>query len=123
MAKRLTITEAIEEFELYSLYNDTIESCGENLEDPSLVSDLHDLIDESEEEYEFFSDPDGDFSESFERNLIEAIHTIVEENEEMKFSEDIYFDDDFSETGEEAFEKAPHTHDEPSMNEDEASND
>ena len=51
MAKRLTIQAAVEEFELYDLYNDIIESYGDELEDPSLVSDLYDLIDEYEEEF------------------------------------------------------------------------
>jgi hypothetical protein len=94
MTKILTIAQAIEEFEFYSLYNDTIESFGENLEDPSLVSDLYDLIDEYEEEFEFSPDQDGDYSESFEKNLIETIHSIVEENEELAFSEDDFFKDD-----------------------------
>src|SRR3989339_632875 len=96
--KRLTIQDALEEFEFYDLYNDIIESYGEELEDPSLVSDLYDLIDEYEEKYDFFPDPDGDYTESFERNLRDAITTIVEENEELSFvDEDIpeIFDEDF----------------------------
>ncbi len=110
MTKILTIAQAIEEFELYSLYNDTIESYGENLEDPSLVSDLYDLMDEYEEEFEFSPDRDGDFSESFERNLIEAIHSIVEENEELAFSEDDFFDDDdLSDIVDKNFENEPDT--------------
>jgi len=106
MAKRMTILQAIEEFELDSLYNDIIESYGENLEDPSLVSDLYDLIDESEEEYEFNPDQDDDYSESFERNLVEAIHSIVEENEELEFSDDYFYEeDDISEMMDDDFEK------------------
>jgi len=93
MAKRLTVQLAVEEFELYDLYNDIIESYGQELEDPSLVSDLYDLIDEYEEEYEFWSDSDGDFSESFERNLRDAITTIVEGNEDLVFVDDDYSDD------------------------------
>ena len=99
--KRLTIQAAVEEFELYDLYNDIIESYGDELEDPSLVSDLYDLIDEYEEVFEFFQDADGDYIESFERNLRDAITTIVEENEALSFvDEDIpeIFDEDFDDS-------------------------
>jgi hypothetical protein len=88
MVKKLTVQLAVEEFELYDLYTDIIESYGQELEDPSLVSDLYDLIDEDEEEYEFWPDSNGDFSESFERNLREAIITIVEGNEDLVFMDD-----------------------------------
>ncbi|RLB92203.1 MAG: hypothetical protein DRH26_06840 [Deltaproteobacteria bacterium] len=96
MAKNMTVQLAVEEFELYDLYNDIIESYGQELEDPSLVSDLYDLIDEYEEEYEFRCDSDGDFSESFERNLRDAITTIVEGNEDLVFvvDDDYYYSDD-----------------------------
>ncbi|OGR10819.1 MAG: hypothetical protein A2097_01040 [Desulfobacula sp. GWF2_41_7] len=97
MAKRLTIQAAVEEFELYDLYNDIIESYGEELEDPSLVSDLYDLIDEYEEVFEFFPDSEGDFAESFERNLRDAITTIVEENEELSFVDEDFEDEDIPE--------------------------
>jgi hypothetical protein len=102
--KRLTIQDALEEFELYDLYNDIIESYGEELEDPSLVSDLYDLIDEYEEKYDFFPDPDGDFTESFERNLRDAITTIVEENEELSFVDDDFADEDIPEIFDEDFD-------------------
>lgn len=94
MTKRMTIQLAVEEFELFDLYNDVIESYGEDLEDPDLVSDLFDLIDEYEEEYDFTPDPEGDYAESFERNLIDSITTIVEESEEMSFVDDDFSDDD-----------------------------
>ncbi len=94
MVKKLTVQFAVEEFELYDLYIDIIESYGQELEDPSLVSDIYDLIDEDEEEYEFWPDSNGDFSESFERNLREAIITIVEGNEDLVFMDDDYSDDD-----------------------------
>ncbi|MBU1341087.1 MAG: hypothetical protein KKE44_05490 [Proteobacteria bacterium] len=107
MAKKLTIQHAVEEFELYGLYNDIIESYGEDLEDPSLVSDLYDLIDEYDEEFEFWSDPEGDFSESFERNLRDAITTIVEENEDLSFVDDDYpVDDDIPEVYDSEFEES-----------------
>jgi hypothetical protein len=94
MAKTMTIQLAVEEFELYDLYNDVIESYGQDLEDPSLVSDLYDLIDEYEEEYEFLPDSEGDFSDSFERNLRDCITTIVEENEDLEFIDEEFPDDD-----------------------------
>ncbi len=94
MAKRLTILLAVEEYELYDLYKDIIESYGEDLKDPSLVSDLYDLIDEYEEEFDFSPDSDGDYSESFERNLKEAINTIVEESDDLIFVDRGYPDND-----------------------------
>ena len=105
MTKMLTIQNAVEEFELYDLYNDIIETYGEELEDPSLVSDLYDLIDEYEEEYEFFPDSEGDYSESFERNLRDAITTIVEENEELSFVDDDFEDEDIPEIFDEDFDE------------------
>jgi len=104
MAKRLTIQAAVEEFELYDLYNDIIESYGDELEDPSLVSDLYDLIDEYEEIFEFFKDSDGDYTESFERNLRDAITTIVEENEELSFVDEDFADEDIPEIFDEDFD-------------------
>jgi len=106
MAKRRTIQLAVEEFDLYDLYTDIIESYGLELEDPSLVSDLYDLIDEYEEEYEFWPDSDGDFSESFERNLRDAITSIVEEDDDLAFIDDDYSDDDdISEIFDDGFEE------------------
>ena len=102
--KRLTIQDALEEFEFYDLYNDIIESYGEELEDPSLVSDLYDLIDEYEEKYDFFPDPDGDYTESFERNLRDAITTIVEENEELSFVDEDFAEEDIPEIFDEDFD-------------------
>lgn len=104
MAKRLTIQAAVEEFELYDLYNDIIESYGDELEDPSLVSDLYDLIDEYEEVFEFFPDSDGDYTDSFERNLRDAITTIVEENEALSFVDDDFVDGDIPEIFDEDFD-------------------
>ncbi len=93
MAKRLTIQQAIEEFDLYNIYQDIIELYGEDVEDPSFVSDLYDSIDEYEEEYEFFPDSEGDYSTSFERNLKDAITTIIEESDDLSFAVDQYMDD------------------------------
>jgi hypothetical protein len=102
--KRLTIQDALEEFECYDLYNDIIESYGEELEDPSLVSDLYDLIDEYEEKYDFFPDSDGDYTESFERNLRDAITTIVEENEALSFVDEDFAEEDIPEIFDEDFD-------------------
>lgn len=104
MAKRLTIQAAVEEFELYDLYNEIIESYGEELEDPSLVSDLYDLIDEYEEVFEFFPDSEGDFSESFERNLRDAVNTIIEENEELVLADEDFEDEDIPEMFDDDYE-------------------
>lgn len=106
MAKKFTIQDAVEEFELYDLYKDIIESYGKNLEDPSFVSDIYDLIDEYDEEIEFWPDSEGDFSESFKRNLKEVIITIVEESEDLVFIDDSYSnDDDIPEIYDDDFEK------------------
>ncbi len=104
MAKRLTIQAAVDEFELYDLYNDIIESYGGELEDPSLVSDFYDLIDEYEEIFEFVPDSDGDYTDSFERNLRDAITTIVEENETLSFVDDDFVDEDVPEIFDEDFD-------------------
>ncbi|WP_300458901.1 hypothetical protein [Desulfobacula sp.] len=107
MTKRLTIQMAVDEFDCYDLYKEIIESYGEDLEDPSLISDLYDLIDEYDEEFDFWPDLEGDFSESFERNLKDAITTLVEENDDLSFVDADYsgegdipdiFDKDFDDT-------------------------
>jgi hypothetical protein len=103
----MTIQLAVEEFELYDLYNDVIESYGQDLEDPSLVSDLYDLIDEYEEEYEFLPDSEGDFSDSFERNLRDCITTIVEENEDLEFIDGDFSDEDIPEAYDGDFDDEP----------------
>lgn len=106
MTKKMTIQLAVEEFDLYDLYKEIIESYGDDLEDPSLASDFYDLIDESEEEFEFWPDSDGDVSESFERNLREAITTIVEANDDLVFVDDDFLDDEnISEMYDDEYEK------------------
>ena len=67
MGEKLTIQLAVEQFDFYDLYNDIIDSYADELEDPS-VSDLYDLIEEYEEEFEFTADEKGNYSASFERN-------------------------------------------------------
>ncbi|MFH2057322.1 MAG: hypothetical protein ABIJ59_00285 [Pseudomonadota bacterium] len=94
MPKVMTIQNAVEELDLYDVYNDIIESYADELEDPSMVSDLYDLIDEYEEEFDFWPDSDGDYTDSFEKNLKEAIETIVEEGNTLSFIDDDYNDID-----------------------------
>lgn len=100
---RLTIQLAVEEFDLYDLYSDIIESYSEDLDDPS-VSDLYELIEEYEEEFEFYPNPAGDFSSSFEKNLREAIATIIETTEELSFVDDEFEDDEIPEIYGDEFE-------------------
>lgn len=94
MPKVMTIQDAVEELGLYDVYNDIIESYADELEDPDMVSDLYDLIDEYEEEFDFWPDSDGDYTDSFEKNLKEAIETIVEEANTLSFIDDDYSDID-----------------------------
>lgn len=81
MAKKMTISDAVDAFDLYALYSEILDSYEEEFytQSPDEVSDLYDLIAEHEELYEFSPDPDGDYSESFERNLKDALSIIFEE--------------------------------------------
>ena len=103
MMKRLTIQLAVEEFDLYDLYNDIIESYAEDLDDPSL-SDLYELIVEYDQEFEFYPNAEGDFSSSFEKNLREAIAVIIETTEELSFVDDEFEDDEVPEIYGEEFD-------------------
>ena len=92
MEEKLTIQLAVEQFDLYDLYNEIVDSYTDDLEDPS-VSDLYDLIEEYDEEFEFTPDENGDYTASFERNLREAIATIIESEENLSFVDDEFEDD------------------------------
>ncbi|MBU0969237.1 MAG: hypothetical protein KKC20_01255 [Proteobacteria bacterium] len=98
MAERMTISDAVDAFSLYDLFSEILDSYGEEFDTQSSVaSDLSDLIAEHEEDYEFFPDSDGDYSESFERNLKDAVAVIFEEHGlNMDFEND-YSEDDYSE--------------------------
>ena len=96
MMRSLTIQLAVEEFELYDLYSDIIESYSDDLDDPSL-SDMYELIEEYEETFEFYPNAKGDFSASFEKNLREAIATIIENIENLSFVDDEFEDDEVPE--------------------------
>lgn len=93
MAEKMTISDAVDAFGLYALFSEIIDSYGEEFDTQSSVtSDLYDLIAEHEEDYEFLPDSEGDYSESFERNLKEAVSIIFEE-----LGLEMDFEDDYSE--------------------------
>jgi len=96
MGKKLTIQLALEEFDLYDLFNDVVESYADDLEDPSL-SDLYELIQEHDQTFEFFPDGRGDYGPGFEKNLREAIATIIESKEELFFVDDEFENEDVPE--------------------------
>lgn len=80
MAKWMTISDAVDAFDLYDLFSDIIDSYSEEMDDPeAIASELTELLEEHEEEYEFSPDADGDYAESFERNLRDAIGYVFEE--------------------------------------------
>lgn len=92
MAQTMTISDALEAFELNGLYNEIIDALETDFYAQSdIQADLRDLIEEDEELYEFVPDEDGDFGESFERNLKEALELIFE-----KHGVDTLFDEDFA---------------------------
>ena len=103
MSEKLTIQRAVEKFDLYDLYNDIIDSYSEDLEDPS-VTDLYELLDEYEEPFIFHVDEKGNVADSFEKNLREAIATIIESEEELSFVDDEFEDDEIPEIYGDEFE-------------------
>jgi len=103
MIRKLTIPLAVEEFDFYDLYSDIIESYSDDLDDPSL-SDLYEMIEEYEKEFEFFPNSEGDFTTSFEKNLREAVATIIETTEELSFVDDEFEDDQIPEIYGDEFE-------------------
>lgn len=91
MAKKMTIFDAVEAFELYDLYEDIIDAYEADFYARSeMEADLRDLIEEHEDIYEFSEDEDNDYAESFERNLKEAVSIIFDDH-----GLDVEFDDDF----------------------------
>nr|WP_320193203.1 hypothetical protein [uncultured Desulfobacter sp.] len=91
MAKKMTIFDAVEAFELYDLYEDIIDAYEADFYDQSeMQADLRDLIEEHDEIYEFSIDEDDGYAESFERNLKEAISIIFDDH-----GLDAQLDDDF----------------------------
>lgn len=91
MAKKMTIFDAVEAFELYDLYEEIIDAYEADFYAQSeMEADLRDLIEEHEEIYEFSAEEDDDYAESFERNLKEAISIIFDDH-----GLDAQFDDEF----------------------------
>ncbi len=103
MGKKITIQIAVEEFDFYGLYNEIIDSYADDLKDPS-VSDLYELMEEYDEEYEFLPDAKGNYTTSFERNLRQAIATIIENAEELSFVDDEFENDEIPEIYGEEFD-------------------
>ena len=93
MAKWMTISDAVDAFGLYDLFTDIVDSYSEDMDDQSAVaSELLDLLEEHDEEYEFIADPDGDYAESFERNLRDAVAVIFEEYDLGDLPDDDFLD-------------------------------
>lgn len=91
MAKKMTILDAVEELDLYELYEEIIDAYETDFYARSeMDADLRDLIEEHEELYEFSVDEDDDYAESFERNLKEAISMIFDDH-----GLDVQLDDQF----------------------------
>jgi hypothetical protein len=102
MAKKMTIFDAVEAFDLYELYEEIIDAYETDFWARSEIdADLRDLIEEHEELYEFSVDEDDNYAESFEDNLKEAINIIfddhgldVQPDEQFMDGDDIDVDDD-----------------------------
>lgn len=95
MSKWMTISEAVDAFDLYNLFSEIIDSYSDEMDDPDAVaSELIELLEEHEEAYEFSSDPDGDYAESFERNLRDAVGYVFEEFNLGELPEVDYVDPD-----------------------------
>ena len=110
MPKWMTISEAVDAFDLYDLFSEIIDSYSEEMDDPeAIASELTELLEEHEEEYEFSADPDGDYAESFERNLRDAIGYLFEEFNlgelpEIEFDDPDVDDDDLTDIYDDKFD-------------------
>ena len=81
MAKKMTIFDAVEAFDLYELYEEIIDDYETNFYARSeMDADFRDLIEEHDELYEFSVDEDEGYAGSFERNLKEAIRLIFDDH-------------------------------------------
>ncbi|WP_319577832.1 hypothetical protein [uncultured Desulfobacter sp.] len=81
MAKKMTIFDAVDAFDLYELYEEIIDAYETNFYARSeMDADFRDLIEEHDELYEFSVDEDDGYAESFERNLKEAIRLIFDDH-------------------------------------------
>lgn len=92
MATQMTIYDAVDAYDLYDTFNDILDAYETDFYAQSEIdTDLRDLIEEHEETYEFVPDEDGDYADSLERNLKEALGLIFEEHGVD------FFDDEFAE--------------------------
>lgn len=95
MAKKMTISDAVEVFDLYDLYEEIIDAYEADFYTRSeMEADLRDLIEEHDEIYEFSADEDDGYSESFERNLKEAISMIFDDHGLDLDLDDQFMDED-----------------------------
>jgi hypothetical protein len=110
MAQWMTITDAVDAFDLYDLFSEIVDSYSLEMDDPdSIASELIELLEEHEEEYEFTADADGDYTESFERNLRDAVGFIFEEYNlgdlpEVDFDDSAVEEDDLTDIYEDKFD-------------------
>lgn len=92
MGKHMTISDAVDAFDLYDFFNEILDAYETDFYARSEIdTELRDLIEEHEETYEFIPDEDGEWAESLERNLREALGMIFEEH-----GVEHLFDDEFS---------------------------
>ena len=93
MAKKMTICNAVDAFELYDLFNEILDTYEADFYTRAQIdADLKDLLEENEDIYEFSPDENGEYAESLERNLKEALSLIFEEH-----GVEHAFDDEFME--------------------------
>lgn len=112
MATYLTIYDAVEAFDLYETFNEILDTYEPDFYARSEIdTDLRDLIEEHEESYEFTPDEDGDYADSLERNLKEALGLIFEEHGvdflDDEFAEDAMDDDDIADIYDDGLEDSP----------------
>ena len=81
MAEKMTIFDAVEAFDFYDLFQEILDNYETDFYTRSEIdTDLRDLIEEHDDTYEFSPDDEGEFAESFERNLKEALTLIFDEH-------------------------------------------
>lgn len=112
MATYLTIYDAVEAFDLYETFNDILDAYETEFYAQSEIdTDLRDLIEEHEDTYEFSPDEDGEYTDSLERNLKEALGLIFEEHGvdflDDEFAEDAMDDDDIADIYDDGLEDGP----------------
>jgi hypothetical protein len=94
MAKKMTICDAVDAFELYDLFNEILETYELDFYTRAeLDSDLRDLIEEHDDLYEFSLDENGAYEESLERNLKEALTLIFDKHGVVHRFDDEFLDE------------------------------